>query len=123
MRFLNRLLSFRRRQPRILQRIQRPQVLARHRKRGGAISLHRHAADVFEQFLGALHIGEEERPRLVVGPKMRHAVRRQLVTVLHDILDQLRIALGDPAQGEKSGAAEVGRGAARMLSQWTYRDE
>ena len=64
------------------------------------VAAHFHPGQVFQQNLGQVDIGEERVPVLVTGPLMAVTVAGQLMPILDNAPDQLRIAFGDRAQRE-----------------------
>src|SRR5437870_5138676 len=80
---------------------ERPGIAPADREARRTIAAHGGSRAIFEQAFGAADILAENVRALVVSADVLPAVARQLVTVADDAADQLRMALGDPAEREE----------------------
>ena len=71
------------------------------RKTRRPVTLHRHPADILQQTFGAHDVLHESRLAEFVGAFMAVTMAGQLVALTDYFLNQLRVALGNPAQCEK----------------------
>ena len=85
------------------QTVERPQIARPDGKARCPVAGHLGAGQVFEHALGARDVGQERRPAEVAGAFMAIAMAGHFVPLADNAPHQLRVALGDPAQGEEGG--------------------
>ena len=93
--------------PGLTQAIKGPQIALANREAGCPVAAHDHPAHVLQQALGTDEIGHEVSTRQIAGALMPKAMAGQLMPLADDAPDQLRIALGHPAQSEEGGVGGV----------------